>query len=768
MKATTFKQADQEPSNVARPTATSRATQKRSLLALIAGGACGLAGQSAQAIQLGEIQVQSALGQPLRASIAYALSANEQIHDYCIFLKPGVAAQGLPALRQARISLSGSRINITGSVPLREPMVAIGLTVDCPYTANLTRSYTLLLDPIPVTPAVATVDQPPSAPIVRNTTAVQTVAIRPASPADAPAPIALAGSYRVRVGDTLSGIATRIENRPVGLWQAVGAIFDANPDAFIDGDMNRLKAGSLLTLPSFDGRSIATVGDTTDSAATQPAADAAPTEGSTGTYNGADLTSSTTATEASAAEPAEPPAEAPTETVATETPSAITELPAAPTAAVDQTGDLRPGDVQISNDREFVSPIEPTDTAEESSPTIGETPAVSVDAEGQGNPQLLYWLGGTGLALFLGFVAFRSRSRFSGPQAPADVPVIDPATDTSADNTADVQTQAAPDIDFDIGVQADTQRQLVLDADLSQGTGLREGAEVEVAEDFGFTPEENAASGQLDLDVSDADDIAGATITGERPTTDMLPTHRFVEESILDREILPNDDEYDLSMIVDATKQEFSDGDVTAKDLMAIAVTQEMPELGSEGDEYTLSKEVDYKILEQDYEEELTATQALNPEIVKAATALANDLGESADDTAKIVRPEDSLAITAVQETEVGGDAYDDEDEETEILTDLDDTGINEALVEDTQEFTAEMPMRRSTDTQNERRPELSLDTSFEGTAELPARHAEVHDLAGETTSNSQLTEELPAAENDPTQEMDVESGRFRTKKLVG
>ena len=140
------------------------------------GAHAGSPAQSALAIQLGELEVQSSLGQPLRASIAYALSANEQIHDYCIFLKPGVAATGLPALTSARLSVAGGRINIAGSVPIHEPMMSLGLTVDCPYSANLTRSYTVLLDPVR-TP------QPVSAP------APQPVAVRaePAAPRATPA-----------------------------------------------------------------------------------------------------------------------------------------------------------------------------------------------------------------------------------------------------------------------------------------------------------------------------------------------------------------------------------------------------------------------------------------------------------------------------------------------------------------------------------------------------------------------------------------------------
>ena len=74
-----------------------RKTKGQILPALVAvGGACGLAAAPVSALELGEISIDSTLGQPLRASIAYALSPNEQMFDFCIFLKPGMTTNGVP------------------------------------------------------------------------------------------------------------------------------------------------------------------------------------------------------------------------------------------------------------------------------------------------------------------------------------------------------------------------------------------------------------------------------------------------------------------------------------------------------------------------------------------------------------------------------------------------------------------------------------------------------------------------------------------------
>ncbi len=57
-------------------------------------------------------------------------------------------------------------------------------------------------------------------------------------------------TYRARWGDTLSEIATGLD-RPgdVSLYSAMNAIYAANPHAF-NGDMDHLRSGSILTLPS--------------------------------------------------------------------------------------------------------------------------------------------------------------------------------------------------------------------------------------------------------------------------------------------------------------------------------------------------------------------------------------------------------------------------------------------------------------------------------------------------------------------------------------
>jgi pilus assembly protein FimV len=64
--------------------------------------------------------------------------------------------------------------------------------------------------------------------------------------------VAAESTYRVRRGDTLSGIATRVKPAEISLDMMLVALYRANPDAFIGNNMNRLKSGQILSVPDSD------------------------------------------------------------------------------------------------------------------------------------------------------------------------------------------------------------------------------------------------------------------------------------------------------------------------------------------------------------------------------------------------------------------------------------------------------------------------------------------------------------------------------------
>jgi len=106
--------------------------------------------------------------------------------------------------------------------------------------------------------------------------------------------------------------------------------------------------------------------------------------------------------------------------------------------------------------------------------------------------------------------------------------------------------------------------------------------------------------------------------------------------------VLPeeDEDEYDISMVVDATKMP-DPAEVTERDLMAVSID----DTGQTriNDDYTIVDEIAQDILEQDYEDELSATQLLHAEIEKAASELAETIGEDDPTAVASLDDEDEL-----------------------------------------------------------------------------------------------------------------------------
>jgi murein DD-endopeptidase MepM/ murein hydrolase activator NlpD len=451
----------------------------------------------------------------------------------------------------------------------------------------------LFVDPAPIAEArIATA--PASSPVARKPVAERR-STRPAVAATTP--IGPASRYQVQPGDTVSSIVLRVANRTMSLWPAVNAIFAANPDAFIDNDPNRLKAGSWLSIPSLDGTA-PVVAEVADAAAT------------------AEMPAQSEADRASAVY----------EPVAAITPVVVTvkaREASAVTVMEDTTADLRPGDVVY--DYERAGPAATTASA-----PVVTTSVISTGARSE-STSLFAWLVGGGLAILGGLALFGRRLR--GGDTTTE-PLAAPAAATQPEPAYDVVEEFA---DYDIEDDSPTEENLALDADLEIGSGFDTGVDVEVAEDFAF-----AATTELDIELPFEPET---TADGG---TDILPPVHMNVESILESEVLPEDDDYDMSVIVDATKMPQPE-DATEHDLKAVEVAADDGTLIS--DNYTISREVDYDILEQDYEDELSATQALNQEIERAAAELARDLEEDADDeaTAELdasYDPNDTNAVT--------------------------------------------------------------------------------------------------------------------------
>ncbi len=260
-----------------------RATFVRPLLTALA---MATGSMSAHALSLGRFQVLSSMGEPLRAEIEISLASAEE--------SQGLRAQIAPLrnFQQAGMefnpSLEGVSANIDnrngrwfivlqGRKPMQDTFVDLILETQW-STGRLVRNYALLLNlappkiqatppqapvvlPANTTPARAD-DTPPSAPQERTeaTDASRSTALPAAgstAPMPAPAlrdplPAASARGVTVAPGQTASQLALAHMPASVSLDQMLVAMLRNNPEAFIEDNVNLVRAGAVLQMPSAD------------------------------------------------------------------------------------------------------------------------------------------------------------------------------------------------------------------------------------------------------------------------------------------------------------------------------------------------------------------------------------------------------------------------------------------------------------------------------------------------------------------------------------
>ena len=196
----------------------------------------------ANAAGLGGIHVFSALGQPLRAEIELHATPAEldgmsaSVPSPEAFTRANLEYSPLMSDLEMNIERRGSRsvIRLSSSRVINEPFIDV--LVQLRWSAgSLLREYTFLLDPADAQPARAAASAP----------------ARAASGArSAAAPVAAGGGrHAVRRGETLHRIAQEYLPAGATLDQMLIGLLRENPEAFADGNINRLRAGSTLNIP---------------------------------------------------------------------------------------------------------------------------------------------------------------------------------------------------------------------------------------------------------------------------------------------------------------------------------------------------------------------------------------------------------------------------------------------------------------------------------------------------------------------------------------
>ncbi len=247
------------------------------------------------ALGLGKLTVESPLGQPLSARIELTSASKDEldslsakIADPALYKQNNLSYQ--PVLSRARVTLEraasgGAYLTIVTAGAVSEPYLDLMVELNW-ASGRVVREYTFLLDPPGVAQQAAVEPVAPvrigaaPAPAPAATPAAPPVLVAPPAPAPrAPAAVApaapatakvsgsvgggggSAGSYTVKRGDTLTGIAGETKPPSVTLEQMLVALFKLNQDAFEGSNINRLRAGAIMTIPGPDEAAATPPGD---------------------------------------------------------------------------------------------------------------------------------------------------------------------------------------------------------------------------------------------------------------------------------------------------------------------------------------------------------------------------------------------------------------------------------------------------------------------------------------------------------------------------
>ena len=225
-----------------------------------------LASSQIYALGLGQPQLHSHLGEPLQVSIPLLLSAEERstlsklrasVGDQAMFTRMDMAFR--ENFRQISVTLErrgqDAWLMLKTESRVNEPLLEFPLDVSLGGN-RLVRGLTLLMDPpglkLPAAPMASpsvvtnTSSRTPSTTETTRPTAAPAATVRPANAQGQRSN----GSYGpVGINQTLGEIAQQLRPDGASLHQTLVALWQANPDAFLQNNMNRLMAGSTLSIP---------------------------------------------------------------------------------------------------------------------------------------------------------------------------------------------------------------------------------------------------------------------------------------------------------------------------------------------------------------------------------------------------------------------------------------------------------------------------------------------------------------------------------------
>ena len=230
---------------------------------------------SALALEVSEIQVQSALNQLFDARIPLPTLIPEDITRVSVKVaSPAMFEEfGLdqtPTLEKLVFSIqydeeSRVYVKVVSTEPIREPSLALLLEFGWPRGKTF-REFTVLLDPVkrlaqPAGGRTKTVLSEPRIVATRPSPPETKAEVYAAAPESPPLPVEASSVAftdqtsqvygPVASGEGLWGIALKLRPEGVTREQMMQALFKANPEAFSSAGIDGLKIGAMLRVPSY-------------------------------------------------------------------------------------------------------------------------------------------------------------------------------------------------------------------------------------------------------------------------------------------------------------------------------------------------------------------------------------------------------------------------------------------------------------------------------------------------------------------------------------
>lgn len=224
-------------------------------LALAISLAVGSLPMSVYALGMGDMKTHSALNEKFKADIELVSVQKGALDTLRVTLAPAeiFSRVGLErSLFLTRLKFQPMRlkngkaiVRVTSNQPIREPFLDFFVKLDWP-NGQLVREYTALLDP----PAVTKRNAPKVTAATRQS-AKATVSTRPATASARVQRAQAEGEYGpVQSNETLWEIADSLRSDGISIHQMMMALYKANPDAFLHNNINLLKKGRVLQVPS--------------------------------------------------------------------------------------------------------------------------------------------------------------------------------------------------------------------------------------------------------------------------------------------------------------------------------------------------------------------------------------------------------------------------------------------------------------------------------------------------------------------------------------